>query len=58
MIDFFAFLYDSFKWVILIFIIVGVWLYWVFSGDKTALYIVLFTPPIIGLIMLIKAMIK
>ena len=54
MIDFFAFLYDSFKWIILIFIIVGIWFYWLFSGDKTALYIILFVPPIIGLIMIIR----
>lgn len=54
MIDFFAFIYDSFKWVILIFLIVGVWFYWVFSGDNEALYIVLFAPLIIGVILIVK----
>ena len=54
MIKFFAFIYDSFKYVILIFVIMGIWLYWVFSGDNKALAIFLFTPPVIGIILLIR----
>lgn len=58
MVNFFSFIYSSFKYVILLFLVVGAWVYWMISGSKTALYIVLIASKLIIVLLIVKTFFK